>query len=110
MKKLFTLILFIAWAFNANGQIIRDSTYFADSVARAEIERQVEICHGCLIGLEGTDALGNKDTLYFGADTTATVGIDNRFGEIDVTGRPLKPMDMRFFQRPEVCLADLSIG
>lgn len=110
MKRLITLILIIAWALNANGQVVRDSTYLADSAARAEIVRQVEICHGCLIGIEGTDALGNKDTLYFGADTTANAGIDSRLGEVDVTNRSLKPMDMRFFQRPEVCLDNLAIG
>jgi hypothetical protein len=110
MKRLLTLILIIAWAFNANGQVVRDSTYLADSVQRAEIIRLALSCHGCLIGIEGTDALGNKDTLYFGSDTSTSVGIDNQFGELDVTGRPLKPMDMRFFQRSEVCIANLSIG
>lgn len=110
MKKLFTLILFIALAFNANGQIVRDSTYLADSAARAESIRLALSCHGCLIGIEGTDALGNKDTLYFGSDTSASVGIDNQFGEVDITNSPLKPMDMRFFQRTEVCISNLSIG
>lgn len=110
MKKLFTLILFIAWAFNANGQIVRDSTYLADSVARAEAILNVLNCQGCIIAIEGTDALGNKDTLYLGADSTATVGIDVPFGEVDITGRPLKPMDMRFFQRPEVCFGTASVG
>lgn len=110
MKKLFTLILIITWAFNANGQIIQDSTYLADSASRAEGIIDALTCQGCLIAVEGTDALGNKDTLYFGADTTATVGIDSRFGEVDVTSRPLKSMDMRFFQRPEVCISNLSIG
>lgn len=110
MKKLFTLTLIIAWAFNANGQNVRDSTYLADSIAQAIRSNQLRICHGCLIGLEGIDSQGNSDTLFFGADTNATVGVDNQFREIDVTNRPLKPMDMRFFQRSEICVDVLSIG
>jgi len=110
MKKLFTLILFIVWAFNANGQVVRDSTYLADSVANQRNIQIADNCYGCLVGIEGTDALGNKDTVYFGADTAATVGLDSRLGEIDVTSRPLKPMDMRFFQQMVICLDNLPIG
>lgn len=110
MKKIFTLILFIAWALNANGQVVRDSTYLADSIAQAIRSNQLRVCHSCLIGIEGTDALGNRDTLFFGADTNATVAVDNQFGEIEVSNRPLKPMDMRFFQRSEICVDVLSIG
>jgi hypothetical protein len=65
MKKLFTLILFFAWAFNANGQIVRDSIYFADSVAN---QRNIQIADkselNSKIAEEAIDEEVESDTYY----------------------------------------------
>ncbi len=42
------------------------------------------------------DAAGNKDSLIFGVDPAATIGIDPAFGEVDIIGMPWNnTLDMR---------------
>ena len=41
------------------------------------------------------DAFGEKDTVFFGYDMNATVGIDENFGEVNIKGNPLVGLDVR---------------
>ncbi len=50
------------------------------------------------------DALGNKDTLVFGYDNTATDSIDANFGEIDIKN---SPYDSSFEARITACYPDM---
>ncbi len=109
MKKLFTLILFFACAFNAIGQIIPNQIFPGqgyDSLTMDSLNR----CLGCLIKIEGTDALGNKDTIVFGAARNATLGVDNSLGERNYLGIQFNPLDMRFIQRDTICWGRIFTG
>lgn len=41
------------------------------------------------------DTFGEKDTVFFGYDMNATVGIDEDFGEVNIKGNPLVGLDVR---------------
>jgi hypothetical protein len=109
MKRLLTLLLIIAWTFSANGQIIPNQIFPGqgyDSLTADSLNR----CLGCLIKIEGTDALGNKDTIIIGATRNATLGVDNSLGERNYLGIQFNPLDMRLIQRDTICWGRLSTG
>ncbi|KAA3621212.1 MAG: hypothetical protein DWQ02_28170, partial [Bacteroidetes bacterium] len=41
------------------------------------------------------DHFGAKDTIVFGYDADATVGVDESFGELNIKGEPLSGLDVR---------------
>lgn len=43
------------------------------------------------------DSAGNRDTLYFGEDSSATFGIDEQFGEVNLINEPLDSTFAVFF-------------
>lgn len=43
------------------------------------------------------DSAGNRDTLYFGEDFSATFGIDEQLGEVNLIGNPIDSTFMVFF-------------
>ena len=64
----------------------------------------------CSVRLFVTDSYNRKDTIEFGLNNTATVGVDSSFGEQDIYGQPWDSLDMRIIQRDSIdehCLMDL---
>lgn len=45
------------------------------------------------------DAIGLKDTIVFGINDTATLGIDTSFNEFNIFGTPFDSLDIRVIQR-----------
>lgn len=43
------------------------------------------------------DSVGNKDTLFFGFDQSASFGIDEKFGELNILGQPYDSTFFAFF-------------
>lgn len=48
------------------------------------------------------DSQGRIDSIKIGQDDSATVGVDASFGEVDISGTPLNPLDIRIIQRDSI--------